>query len=88
MSSQRIPELDMAIRWKTFYDLLGQRAFKDESDKGVIAALFCMGRYPPTLDTIVRWKALCDVLKRDPFKIESARRGLIAALILMATDKK
>ena len=88
MSNQRIPELDMAIRWKTFYDLLKQKAFKDEMDKGVIAGLFCLGKYPPTLETVVRWKALCDVLKRDPFKIETPRRGLIAALILMATDKK
>lgn len=88
MASQRIPELDMAIKWKTFYDLLSQKAFKDESDKGVIAALFCMGKYSATLDTVVRWKALCDVLKRDPFKIDSPRRGLIAVLILISTDKR
>jgi hypothetical protein len=88
MSGQRIPELDMAIRWKTFYDILQQRAFRDEMDISVIAALFCIGKFPPTLDTVVRWKALCDVLRREPFRIEPSRRGVVAVLILIASDKK
>lgn len=86
--SQRIPELDAAIRWKTFYDLLCQKAFRDERDKGVVAAIFCLSNFPPTIDTIVRWKALCDVLERDPFKLETTRRGIIAALILLSIMKK
>ena len=88
MASKRIPELDAAIRWKTFYDLLTQKAFREERDKGIVAAIFCLSIYPATYDTIVRWKALCDVLERDPFKIELARRGMIAALILLSIAKK
>ena len=88
MSSKRIPELDAAIRWKTFFDLLTQRAFREERDKGIVAAIFCLSRFPATYDTIVRWKALCDVLERDPFRIELPRRGLIAALTLLSLDKK
>ncbi|MFW9922473.1 MAG: hypothetical protein ACFFDW_04195 [Candidatus Thorarchaeota archaeon] len=84
----RIPELDMAIRWKTFNDLLYQRTFKDEMDKGMVAAIFCLSDYPATIDTVVRWKALCDILSRDPFRLESTRRGIIAALILIAVQKK
>ncbi|HUU79395.1 MAG TPA: hypothetical protein VMX55_13700 [candidate division Zixibacteria bacterium] len=87
MSGQRIPELDMAIRWKTFHDLLNQKMFKEEMDKGIIAALFCMSKYPPTIDTIIRWKALCDILKRDPFKVDAPRRGIIATMILIAVSK-
>lgn len=88
MAAKKIPELDMAIRWKTFFDILDQRSFKDEMDKGMIAALFCMSNFPASIDTIVRWKALCDILKKDPFKIDTPRRGLIAAIILLATNKK
>ena len=85
--AKRIPELDAAIRWKTFYDLLTQRQFKEERDKGVVAAVFCLSKYPASFDTVVRWKALCDVLERDPFKVELARRGIIAALILLSLQK-
>jgi hypothetical protein len=85
---KRIPELDMAIRWKGFYDLLCQKAFKSEMEKGVVAALFCLSNYSPTYETIVRWKALCDILRRDPFEIDAPRRGVIAALILLAVQKK
>jgi hypothetical protein len=85
--SKRIPELDMAIKWKTYYDLLCQRMFREERDKGVVAALFCLSKYPPTIDTIVRWKALCDVLERDPFRIDTPRRGVIAVLLLIAIQK-
>ncbi|HUT80895.1 MAG TPA: hypothetical protein VMZ29_06810 [Candidatus Bathyarchaeia archaeon] len=85
--SQRIPELDAAIRWKTFYDILTQKSFKDERDKGVVAAIFCLSKYPATFDTIVRWKALCDILEKDPFSIEDPRRGVIAALILLSISK-
>ena len=88
MASKRIPELDAAIRWKTFYDLLTQKAFREERDKGIVAAIFCLSKYPATYDTIVRWKALSDVLERDPFKIELPRRGMIAALILLSIAKK
>lgn len=88
MTAGRIPELDMAIRWKTFYDILCQKSFKDEMDKGMIAALFCLSKYPPTLETIVRWKALCDILRKDPFKIDTPRRGLIAAVLLIAVERK
>ncbi len=84
---QRIPELDAAIRWKTFYDILSQKAFKEERDKGVVAAIFCLSKYPATFDTIVRWKALCDILERDPFGIEDNRRGVIAALVLLSISK-
>ena len=77
----------MAIKWKTFYEFLSQRAFKDEMDKGIVAAIFCMSKYPASMDTVVRWKALCDILCRDPFKIDDARRGIIAALILVAVSK-
>ncbi|MBK5113197.1 MAG: hypothetical protein KGD59_03400 [Candidatus Heimdallarchaeota archaeon] len=82
--SRRIPELDAAIRWKTFYDLLTQRQFKEERDKGVVAAIFCLSKYPASFDTVVRWKALCDVLEKDPFKVDITRRGIIAALILLS----
>ena len=88
MASRRIPELDAAIKWKTFYDLLKQRAFKDERDKGVIAAVFCLSTFPATIETIVRWKALCDILVRDPFNIDTSRRGLIAAILLLSINKK
>ena len=86
--AKRIPELDAAIRWKTFYDLLSQRQFRDERDKGIVAAIFCLSKYPATFETIVRWKALCDVLEKDPFKIDDPRRGIISALILLSLDKK
>ena len=86
--SKRIPELDAAIRWKTFYDILTQRQFREERDKGVIAAIFCLSKYPANFDTIVRWKALCEILERDPFKVDVARRGLIACLILISIQKK
>jgi hypothetical protein len=86
--SKRIPELDAAIRWKTLYDILCQRQFREERDKGVIAAIFCLSKYPPTYDTVVRWKALCEILERDPFKIDVARRGVIAALILLSIQPK
>lgn len=86
--AKRIPELDAAIRWKTFYDILLQRQFREERDKGVIAAIFCLSKYPATFDTIVRWKALCEILERDPFKVDVPRRGLISALILLSIQRK
>ena len=86
--SSRIPELDAAIRWKTFYDILYQKAFREERDKGVVAAIFCLSDYPAAFETIVRWKALCDVLDRDPFKLDSPRRGIIAALIMLSLGKR
>ena len=82
--AKRIPELDAAIRWKTFYDLLTQRQFREERDKGVVAAIFCLSKYPASFETIVRWKALCDVLEKDPFKVDVTRRGIIAVLILLS----
>ncbi|NHJ32179.1 MAG: hypothetical protein FK732_04900 [Asgard group archaeon] len=85
--AKRVPELDAAIRWKTFYDLLTQKQFREEKDKGVVAAIFCLSKYPANFDTIVRWKALCDVLERDPFKLDVTRRGIIAALILLSLVK-
>jgi hypothetical protein len=85
--AKRVPELDAAIRWKTFYDLLTQRQFKEERDKGIVAAIFCLSKYPANFETIVRWKALCDVLEKDPFKLEVTRRGIIAALILLSITK-
>lgn len=88
MSEKRIPELDMAIRWKTFYDLLDKRAFRDEQDKGTTAAILCLSDYQPTHELAVRWKALCDILKQKPFKLDSPRRGVIAALLLLAVQKK
>ncbi len=88
MASRRIPELDAAIKWKTFYDLLSQKAFKDERDKGVVAAVFCLSTFPATIETIVRWKALCDILIREPFDIDNSRRGLIAAILLLSINKK
>ena len=86
--ARRIPELDGAIRWKTFYDLLCQKTFREERDKGVVAAIFCLSNFPPTVETIVRWKALCDVLEKDPFKLDTPRRGVISALILLSIMKK
>ena len=77
----------MAIKWKTFFEYLSQRAFRDEMDKGVVAAIFCLSKYPASMDTVVRWKALCDILGRDPFKVDIPRRGIIAALILVAVSK-
>ncbi|MHA1155408.1 MAG: hypothetical protein ACTSQK_04805 [Candidatus Heimdallarchaeota archaeon] len=88
MASRRIPELDAAIKWKTFYDLLSQRAFKDERDKGVVAALFCLSTFPATIETIVRWKALCDILAKDPFNFVSGRKSIIAAILLLSINKK
>ena len=88
MSSRRIPELDAAIKWKTFYDLLCQKAFREERDKGVVAALFCLSTFPPTMETVVRWKALCDILEKDPFGIDTPRRGLIAAILMLSINKK
>ena len=44
--ARRIPELDAAIRWKTFYDLLTQRQFKEERDKGIVAAVFTFSIIP------------------------------------------
>jgi len=85
--ARRVPELDAAIRWKTFYDLLTQKQFKEERDKGVVAAIFCISKYPANFETIVRWKALCDVLEKDPFKLDVTRRGIIAALILLSIAK-
>ncbi|MCF2142156.1 MAG: hypothetical protein ACTSXO_08985 [Candidatus Heimdallarchaeota archaeon] len=85
--TKRIPELDAAIKWKTFFDLLSQKSFREERDKGVVAAIFCLSKYPPTLETVVRWKALCDVLEKDPFKIDTPRRGIIAALLLLSVQK-
>ncbi len=88
MASTRIPELDAAIKWKTFYDILCSKAFRDEKDKGVIAAIFCLSKFPATLETVVRWKALCDILERDPFNIEVPRRGIIAALLLLSVQNQ
>jgi hypothetical protein len=85
--TRRIPELDMAIKWKTFYELMSKKTFRDEIEKGIVAALFCLADLPPNMDVIVRWKALCDVLKNEPFRVDTSRRGLIAGLILMATIK-
>ena len=88
MASRRIPELDAAIKWKTFYDILCQRAFKEERDKGIVAAIFCFSTFPATIETVVRWKALCDILMRDPFNVVSGRRSIIAALLLLSINKK
>ncbi|MEA2070389.1 MAG: hypothetical protein U9O98_03775 [Asgard group archaeon] len=88
MARKRIPELDMGIKWKTFYDLLCQKPFKDEMEKGTVAALICLSDLSLTHETAVRWKALCDVLRKEPFRVETPRRGLIAALILIAVSKK
>ena len=88
MATKRIPELDAAIRWKTYYDLLSQKSFKDERDKGLIAAIFCLSDFPPTLETIVRWKALCDILEKEPFEVAIERRGIIAAFLMLSIAKK
>ncbi|NHJ46219.1 MAG: hypothetical protein FK733_00390 [Asgard group archaeon] len=85
--AKRIPELDAAIRWKTFYDVLLQRQFREEKDRGVIAAIFCLSKYPASYDTVVRWKALCEILEREPFRVDSPRRGIIAALILLSIQR-
>ncbi|MHA1221391.1 MAG: hypothetical protein ACTSQB_06630 [Candidatus Heimdallarchaeota archaeon] len=50
--SNRIPELDAAIRWKTFYDILLQKAFREERDRGVVAAIFCLSHYPAAYELI------------------------------------